>query len=191
VTAEIASRSTLAERADDLVRLGARELPFLSQVSLRLDPPLAGLLPFSLPLEPNTFTTEPSKDALWLGPDEWLIVAPAGTAGDVVAELDAALDGVHRAVVDVSANRAAIELPTGRARDLLETGCGLDLHPRVWREGMCAQTLFARAQIVLQHQGASMLIFVRPSFADYLVDRSLAGLGGEVSPPTEGGTATS
>jgi sarcosine oxidase, subunit gamma len=189
VTAELAARSTLAERADDLVRLGARELPFLSQVSLRLDPSLAGLLPFSLPLEPNTFTTEPSKDSLWLGPGEWLIVAPAGTAGDVVAELDAALDGVHRSVVDVSANRAAIELPTGRARDLLETGCGLDLDPRVWREGMCAQTLFARAQVVLQHRGASMLIFVRPSFADYLVDRSLAG-GGEVSPPTDGGTAT-
>jgi sarcosine oxidase subunit gamma len=164
-----------AHRTDDLFALGAVELPLASQVSLRVDAAVAPRLPFPLPLEPNTFTTEPSKDALWLGPDEWLLVAPAGAARDVVAELEAALAGKHHSVIDVSANRAAIELPTDRARELLETGCGLDLHPRTWRRGLCAHTLFARAQVLLQHRGDTVRVFVRPSFADYLVDRLLAG----------------
>ena len=165
----------LAHRMDELAALGGAELRAPSQVSLRIDAALASRLPFPLPLEPNTFTTERSKDALWLGPDEWLLIAPAGTARDVVAELEAALAGEHHSVVDVSANRAAIELATDRARALLETGCGLDLHPRTWRRGRCAQTLFARAQVLLQHRGDTTRIFVRPSFADYLVDRLLAG----------------
>jgi sarcosine oxidase, subunit gamma len=167
--------SPLADRTDDLAVLRAVELSSPSQVSLRVDASLATGLPFPLPLEPNTFTTEPSKDALWLGPDEWLLVGPAGTARDVIAELQEALAGEHHSVVDVSANRAAIELPTDRARALLETGCGLDLHPRAWQRGMCAQTLFARAQVLLQHRGDVTRIFVRPSFAGYLVDRLLAG----------------
>jgi sarcosine oxidase subunit gamma len=171
------ARGALAHRTDDLAALGAVELRFPSQVSLRADASLASRLPFPLPVEPNTFTTEPSKDALWLGPNEWLLVAPAATARDVLAELETALSGEHHSVVDVSANRAAIELPTDRARELLETGCGLDLHPRTWRRGMCAQTIFARAQVLLQHRGDATRIFVRPSFADYLVDRLLAGTG--------------
>jgi len=170
------ARSALADRPNDLIRLGAAELPFLAQVSLRSDPALAGRLPFPLPLEPNTFATVPSKEALWLGPDEWLLVGPPGTERDVVAELDAALAGEPHSVVDVSANRVAIELPIGLARDLLETGCGLDLHPRAWREGMCAQTIFAKTQVLLQHRGEALRLFVRPSFAYYLVDRLLAAV---------------
>jgi len=177
------ARSSLADRTGDLARLEAAELPLLAQVSLRMAPVLAERLPFTLPLEPNGFTTEPSKDALWLGPDEWLLVAPRGTEDDVVAELEAALAGEPHSVVDVSANRTAIELPTEPARALLETGCGLDLDPRSWREGMCAQTLFAKTQVLLQHRGDTVRIFVRPSFANSLVDRLLAA----VSPRFAGG----
>jgi sarcosine oxidase, subunit gamma len=177
----------LAYRTDELATLGAEGLSFPSQVSLRIDAALASRLPFPLPLEPNTFTAEPSKDALWLGPDEWLLIAPAGRARDVVAELEAALAGEHHSVVDVSANRAAIELPTDRARALLETGCGLDLDPRMWRRGMCAQTLFARAQVLLQHRGDMTRIFARPSFAGYLVDRLLAVHPDGVFPSPERG----
>jgi sarcosine oxidase subunit gamma len=176
-----------AHRTDDLAALGVEGLLFPSQVSLRVDAALASRLPFPLPLEPNTFTTEPSKDALWLGPDEWLLIAPGGTARDVVAELETALADEHHSVIEVSANRAAIELPTARAQALLETGCGLDLDPRTWRRGMCAQTLFARAQVLLQHRGETTRIFVRPSFAGYLVDRLLAGHPDGVSPSRPGG----
>jgi heterotetrameric sarcosine oxidase gamma subunit len=70
----------------------------------------------------------------------------------------------------VSANPAVVDLSDGL--DLLSSGCGLDLDPRRWRPGMCAQTLFGGAQVILhQLDERTTRVFVRPSFADYFVDR--------------------
>ena len=52
--------------------------------------------------------------------------------------------------------------------------CPLDLDPRVWARGRCAQTLLGRAQVVLQERTKTTGILVRPSFADYVVDLLLA-----------------
>jgi sarcosine oxidase subunit gamma len=164
------AQSVLAGRTADLAAVGAVEVPFLAQVSLRVDPIAASLLPFSLPLEPDTWTGSPTKEALWLGPDEWLMVGPPGTERDIVAELNAALDGEPHSAVDVSANRSAIDLAGEDALQLLSRGCSLDLHPREWSEGMCAQTLLARVPVILQQRADVTRIFVRPSFARYLLD---------------------
>lgn len=164
--ADARMRSPLAGRAEDLVGLGAREVPFLAQVSLRL----AGEDDLGLPRTPNTWTGSDGRELLWLGPDEWLVVGSPGTAGDLVAWLEGALADAHRAVVDVSSNRVAIELEADRRFELLEQGCGLDLHPRSWRAGMCAQTLLARVPVLLQERGDATRVFVRPSFAGWLVD---------------------
>jgi len=48
--------------------------------------------------------------------------------------------------------------------------CPLDLDPRVWAAGRCAQTLLGRAQVILQERTETTGILVRPSFADYVVD---------------------
>ena len=70
----------------------------------------------------------------------------------------------------MSANRVVFDLTDGR--DLLSGGCGLDLDPSHWRPGMCAQTLFGQAQVILhQLDERTTRVFVRPSFADYFVDR--------------------
>lgn len=150
--------------------MGATEVPFLAHIDLRLDPTFADRLPFPLALEPNTFTANPSKECIWLGPDEWLLIGHPGTAPDILAELEAALHGAHRSVVDVSANRATLDLTGPDVFDLLSKGCGLDLHPRSWTRGMCAQTLLAHAPVILQQRDETTRIFLRPSFADYLMD---------------------
>ena len=46
-----------------------------------------------LPLEPNTAWEDGPRAALWLGPDEWLVVGPAHTASEIVAELDRSARG--------------------------------------------------------------------------------------------------
>ena len=103
---------------------------------------------------------------LWLGPDEWLVVGLPGTAATIVGELEAALEGVHHAVVDVSENRAVLELRGADRFELLASGCSLDLDPRGgWIPGVCAQTMFARAQVILQELAGATRVFVRPSFA--------------------------
>lgn len=164
--ADARMRSPLDGRAEDLAALGAREVPFLAQVSLRL----AGEDDLGLPRTPNAWTASDGRELLWLGPDEWLVVGEPGTAESLVAWLEGALADAHRAVVDVSSNRVAIELEGDRRFELLEQGCGLDLHPRSWRAGMCAQTLLARVPVLLQERGDATRVFVRPSFADWLVD---------------------
>lgn len=184
MTVEFTARDALSARADELAgvstrtggRVAVEHLPFLAQVSLRLDPSLAERVPFPLPLEPNTAWEEGPRAALWLGPDEWLVLGPAHTAPVMVAELGRALDGEHRSIVDVSANRVAIELGGHDRFELLASGCSLDLHPRSWRAGMCAQTLFAKTQVILHERDDATRLLVRPSFAGYLVDRLLAAL---------------
>jgi sarcosine oxidase, subunit gamma len=170
-------RSPLADRATDLATIGAELVPFLAQVDLRVDPAKTGLAPYPLPLQPNTAFDDGRRAALWLGPDEWLVLGPPGAATEMVAELDAAFEGVDRSVVDVSANRVAIQLSGPGRFDLLTHVCPLDLDPRVWATGRCAQTLLGRAQVILQERADTTGILVRPSFADYLVDLLLAVRG--------------
>ena len=138
----------------------------LAQVGLRADP---AVLPFDPP-EPNTTTTWNGRDVLWLGPDEWLVVGEHTAEGSIQRELEGVMTDHHRSIVDVSANRVVFDLTDGR--DLLSSGCGLDLDPSHWRSGMCAQTLFGHAQVILhQLDERTTRLFVRPSFAEYLVDR--------------------
>jgi sarcosine oxidase subunit gamma len=163
------ARSPLADRSDDLAALGAVEVPFPTQLNLRLDPAAAGRLGLELPSTPNTWLAGGGREALWLGPNEWLLVAQPGAAGELVAELERALDGQHHSVVDVSADRAVVELAGEHRTGLLAKGCGLDLHPRSWREGMCAQTLLARVPVLLQERERATRLFVRASFAGHLL----------------------
>ena len=89
--AEAIRRSALADYAERFTTLyettggsiSIRELPFLAQLNLRVDAgdaavmrQLTDSLGFSLPLTPNTAAHAGDRRALWLGPDEWLIVDP-------------------------------------------------------------------------------------------------------------------
>jgi sarcosine oxidase subunit gamma len=163
-------RSALHGREDDLRRLGAREAAFLAQVSVRLPDAVGTLV---LPTTPNTWVAASGRELLWLGPDEWLVVGE-DDASELVSWLEATTPDGHRSIADVSANRAVIELDGPSGRDLLARGCGLDLHPRSWRPGRCAQTLLARVPVLIQEREAVTRVFVRPSFAGWLLDWALA-----------------
>ncbi|WUD71748.1 sarcosine oxidase subunit gamma [Streptomyces sp. NBC_00510] len=155
------------------------ELPFLTQIDLRLDPggpaaEAAGLaLGAPLPLEPCTAVRTGDLAVLWLGPDQWLVVGPPGSQEDLEARLRKAAGEAHVSVTDVSAQRTTLLVSGPRARDLLAHGCSLDLHPRVFPPGRCAQTALARAQVVLvarEEVRAGFWVLVRSSFSGYLAD---------------------
>ncbi|MGQ0664813.1 MAG: sarcosine oxidase subunit gamma [Pseudomonadota bacterium] len=150
------------------------ERPFMGLVDLRLapgDPALLGpaqrALGLELPLEANRSASGAGVSALWLGPDEWLIVTESGGEAGVAANLRAALAGRPAAVTEVGDGRTTIEIGGARARDVLRKGCLLDIHPRVFAPGACAQTGIAKARVILR------LIDARPCF-HILVDRSYA-----------------
>ena len=90
----------------------------------------------SLPLRANTASDVGGRDVLWLGPDEWLVVADPDAAHTIVRELEDALSGHHHSILDVSANRIVFELIDGL--EALSSGCGLDLHPSSLDDRGCA-----------------------------------------------------
>ncbi|MBO3741155.1 sarcosine oxidase subunit gamma [Actinoplanes flavus] len=102
--------------------------------------------------------TRPSGDVnvLQLGPDEWLVV---GSSASAVG-----------AAVDVSAQRTTVAVGGSRVLDLLAMGCAIDLHPRVFRVGDCAQTTLAHAPVIIWRRETEFWILVRSSFAAHLAD---------------------
>ncbi|MEV7037039.1 sarcosine oxidase subunit gamma family protein [Amycolatopsis sp. NPDC051061] len=147
----------------------AVEEPFRTQLTVRLREGDT-LLGVALP-GPCTFTSGNGVDILWMGPDEYLVLAEPGRQ----AELEVALSRECAAVVDVSAQRNVVRLTGEHARDVLAHGCSIDL--AVSPPGTCVQTLFARTGIVLMVRDEGCTILVRQSFAGYftawLADASL------------------
>lgn len=181
--ADAGRRSPLADLQAELAAMSAadrvtlREMPPAVQIDLRGDPddPRFGeavreLIGVALPARPNSFETQGAFAALWLGPDEWLIVAPEADHPDLARRLRRALAGLHAAVVDVSASRTILELAGPKARELLLKGCPLDLHPRSFGPGRCAQSLLAKAQVLIQQtdETPTYRLYVRPSYAHYV-----------------------
>ena len=128
------------------------------------------LLGFALPLESNRTNGKGAWTGLWLGPDEWLVTAPNGQEQELFKAFSGATAAHHAAITDVSDARTVLLLSGLNARDVLEKGCGLDLHPRVFQTGHCAQTRLARTGVLL-HQISdepAYEIYVGWSFAAYL-----------------------
>lgn len=157
--------------------LTLREMPVAGQIDLRGDPAdtgfveaAASVLGCALPLAPNTVARAAEVSVLWLGPDEWLVLAAPGAEAGLVAGLQEAIGGRHCAVVDVTGNRTVFRLSGEPARDVLAKGCGLDLHPRVFAPGQCAQTLVARAGVILAQidDAPTFDILPRRSFGEYV-----------------------
>lgn len=185
MTAELYGESPLAARTDVLAEhskpgsVRIAEVVFKAQIGLRLDPKgsaaerIGTALGAMLPNQPGQVVRTDRVLILWLGPDKWLLVGPEGTAQELQNTLNSALEDEHGAVVDVSANRTIIEVSGSKTRELLNKGCALDLHQRSFDADQCAQTLLARAGVILFCRDAelpSFWLFVRASFARYLAD---------------------
>ena len=182
--AEAVRRSALADYADRFAALTAshrgelfiRELPFLSHVNLRVDPKdtglmqrLAAALGLALPVVPNTVATRQDRRALWLGPDEWLLVGPDGQQEALEQALRSGLNGTLGSIVDVSVNRTLLEIRGAKARDLLGHGVAIDLDARFFGASRCAQTLLAKAQVIIEGRDESSFhVYARTSFASYV-----------------------
>ena len=154
------------------------EKAFLGYINLRGRPGHTGfsagvlkVLGVEVPTEANTVVEAGANRIYWLGPDEWLIVTPAGQQDALRRDLLKALDGVFSSVVDNSSGLTMIHVSGENAATLLATDCPLDLHPREFKPGQCAQTRIARAGMTISPlaDGTGFEVIVRRSFADYLL----------------------
>jgi heterotetrameric sarcosine oxidase gamma subunit len=101
-----------------------------------------------LPTVPCRAVIARDRAALWLGPDEWLIVAP-GTAPDLAVQAARAAGDHAASVVDVSHRSRMLEISGPRAVWCLNGFCALDLDGPVFPVGMCTRTRFGTAEVVL------------------------------------------
>jgi sarcosine oxidase subunit gamma len=124
-----------------------------------------------LPTTPMRAQVAGARAALWLGPDEWLLLAPEerGTALD--AALSGALAGQPASLVDVSHRQVGLVVAGPHAAELLNAGCPLDLDPTVFPVGMCTRTILGKVEIVLWRTADDTFrIEVARSFAPYVVE---------------------
>lgn len=153
----------------------------LGKVDLRSDPhdrafmaAVGRVLDLLLPSEPCTSAARAEITALWLGPDEWLVTCPAHDVPGLVGALREALADVHAAITELTDGRVAFLVAGPSARAVLAKGCPLDLHPRAFPPGSCAQSLLAKAAVLIHlleddpEHGPSFDVYVARSFAHYL-----------------------
>jgi sarcosine oxidase subunit gamma len=121
----------------------------------------------ALPEKACTAASKGDRAALWLGPDEWLLLFPSDQRDAIEAEFGKVLGELPYSLVDVGERQIALTLEGPQAATLLNCGCPLDFD--VVPEGFCSRTMLGKAEIVLWRKGAdSFHIEVWRSFASYV-----------------------
>ncbi|WP_309084752.1 sarcosine oxidase subunit gamma [Chelativorans sp.] len=140
-----------------------------SRLSLRApEASLAGLsqaLSLDLPRRPKSSATKGPRAALWLGPDEWLVIDEEEAD---LAAICAAVPALHSAV-DISHRNVGILVSGARAEEVLNSGCPQDLSSRAFPVGAASRTVFGKAEIVLWRTGEEAFrVECWRSFSDYV-----------------------
>lgn len=123
------------------------------------------------PEHPNTCVSSEHCRLAWLGPDEWLLIGVHEDFGP--APLEERLAPLHHALTALSGGQTILRVGGENWRNVLASACPFDLHPRVFGEGACAQTVIAYTNVLLMpvedpDRGEALDIVVRRSFADHL-----------------------
>lgn len=148
--------------------------PFALRFILRGEAPALGAVHsafgVALPTAPLSSATEGARSALWLGPDEWMLIAEDDSQG-LESGLETALSGVFHSLVDISHRQTALAVEGPRAWQALNFGVALDLDLAAFPVGQVVRTLFVKAEVTLWRQGAqNWRIEVARSFSSYVAD---------------------
>ncbi len=170
-------------------RVALREVPFLTQIGIRAEPgsatataieaELGGPLPSAVG---EVSSLAQDRQVLWLGPDEWLLIAPDERTGGpdpaaLADRLARALGALPGQIVDLSANRTTLELSGPHAQEVLEKSCRLDLHPRVFVPGRAVATLLESVGVILWRvEEQTWRVLPRSSFAQHVARWLLDGM---------------
>lgn len=127
-------------------------LPFAHRVSLRAPEDsvhdLNVALGIGLPRRPKTSARERSLGALWLGPDEWLLIDDERDPLEACRHV-----GALHSAVGISHRNVAFEVSGPRAAEAIGGACPHNLLPEAFPVGTCARTVFGKIEIVLWRTG--------------------------------------
>jgi sarcosine oxidase, subunit gamma len=151
----------------------SRALPPASRFVLRGSPQAlaAAASAVGLPFSSTACRAQAAEDraALWLGPDERLLIGPERDDDAMREALERSLAGIPHSLVDVSHRQAALQVSGSQAEAALNVGCPLDLHPSAFPVDMCTRTVFNKAEIILWRTAAERFrLEVARSYAAYV-----------------------
>lgn len=165
--------SARARPADETCGVWANEVPLQGYISLRgnlsdmaFQDGAARALGIRLPAAPCTFTRSGAVKALWLSPDEWMIVAPRASLARLLRSLGKELSGRHSQVVDNSGGYTEIIIQGVNTADVISHASVYDLHRLA--EGRVVGTTFGKSAVYMYRDRDGVLLVVRRSFADYV-----------------------
>lgn len=130
-------------------------------------------LGFVLPRRPKTVTGEGAVSALWLGPDDWLLVDesegrdPLALRSPLAERFDAVT--APFSLVDVTNRSVALSLDGPAAEAVISAGCAQDIRLQTFPVGSATRTILTKADIVLWRRAEHRFeIACWRSFADYV-----------------------
>lgn len=130
--------------------------------------PVGNAIGIDLPRRPKSSVERDGLAALWLGPDDLMLLvdAPAETLVAAV-EGSGAPDGPS--AVDVSDRFVSVVLEGAAAEAVLAGGCPQDLRLRTFPVGAATRTVLARSEVTLWRTAETRFeLFCGRSFANYV-----------------------
>lgn len=98
-----------------------------------------------LPQQPKKSATKGTRSALWLGPDEWLVI----DTGDKSPYADLiGVEALHSSV-DVSHRNLGLMITGSGAQAVINAGCPQNLSLKAFPVGACTRTVYGKAEVVI------------------------------------------
>lgn len=122
-------------------------------------------LGLALPSEPGATSAKGGKHALWLGPDEWLIIDEKQPDVSLMPKLA----NKKFSATDISHRNVAYIISGSGAESLLNAGCPRDLSLKAFPVGTASRTVFGKAEVVLYRTATNTFrVECWRSFAPYV-----------------------
>jgi sarcosine oxidase subunit gamma len=124
------------------------------------------VLSMSLPDKPKSSNSRGERIAMWLGPDEWLIL---DNEDSNIKDLPSDLAHTLCSAVDISHRNTSISLIGANSADVINAGCPQDLSLDNFPVGGCSRTVLGKSEIILLRKAKnSFHIECWRSFSDYV-----------------------
>jgi sarcosine oxidase, subunit gamma len=139
------------------------------RLSLRARPDavaaLSRALGVTLTVKPKSSASKGARTALWLGPDEWLVIDSANNPSADLGKVK-----VLHSAVDVSHRNTAVVVSGPAAEATLSAGCPQNLSLKVFPVGACSRTILGKVEIVvLRTEAQAFRVECWRSFSDYVM----------------------
>jgi len=150
----------------------------LAQLNIRFDVSDAAILSsmksvlgLNLEMVPNTMVNDNGKFALWLGPDERLVILPKDQLITAGMNLERELQGIHYSAVDLSSGQVILNLKGEEVLNILSKGCSVDLHQKYFKAGQCVQTSIDKINVIcFPLENNHIRVIVRRSYSEALIE---------------------